>query len=140
VIVGDADELLDQPLHEIDTDHCHFALGSSGEERPTLFGTPVKDGDAQMLEVWPRSDLGGPYGRCNELGSQTQTMLTLSVAYEISKRCQGRRTFASAEGRDGKGGVVFVQIGREALLVRAQDARKEGRVHGAIFPMASMRV
>src|SRR5262249_30295773 len=55
------------------------------------------------------------------------------VADEFGKRCERGGALAGAEGRDQERGVLLVQIRRRSLLISAQDAGKERRVHAAIF-------
>ena len=47
MIIGKAGELGDQPGHQVDADHRHFALGGSAQERPPALRIAVEDGHPQ---------------------------------------------------------------------------------------------
>ena len=132
VIVGKAGELADQPGHQVDADHRHLALGRGGEERPPALGAAVENGDAKMPKVRPGRDLGRPYGRGDELRRDDEGVPAVPVADQLGDRRERGGALAGAERRDQKGGVVFVQIGRGALLVRAQDAGRGVRSLGGL--------
>jgi hypothetical protein len=46
VIIRNGNELVDEPGHEVDTDHRDLALGGEGEERAPALRTAVEDGRA----------------------------------------------------------------------------------------------
>jgi hypothetical protein len=63
VVVSKNGEFGDEPLHKIDADHRQLAFGGGSEKRAPMRGAAIKDGNAKMGEVRPRSNLGRPNGR-----------------------------------------------------------------------------
>ena len=100
---------------------------SGSEELPPAFGAAVKNGDAKMLQMRPERDLGRPYGPGDQLRRDHQSVPALPVANQLGQRRERSRAFAGAERSDQERGVVLVEPGRGALLVRIQDARGRAR-------------
>src|SRR5262249_19762254 len=129
MIIRDAGKLLDQALHEIDPDRRHLARRRSGEERAPAPGCAAEDGDAQMREVRPERDLPRPHGRGDELGRDDERVAAVSVADKLGECRERGGTLTGAERRDQERGIVLVEEGRGSLLIGAQNASGEGRVH-----------
>jgi hypothetical protein len=122
-------ELVDQPRHQVDANHCDLARGRGSEERAPALRAPVEDGDAKMLQVRPGRDLLRPYGRGDELRRDNEAVPALAVTDQLGERRERSSTLAGTERRDQHSGVALVEPGCGALLVRTQDAREEGGVH-----------
>ena len=129
MIVGKAGEFGDQPGHEINADRRYLARGSGSEELPPALGAAIKNGDAKVLKVRPGRDLSRPYGLGDELRRDHQSVPAQPVVNQLGQRRERGRSFAGAKRRNQERRVVLVEPGSGALLVRIEDARKEGGVH-----------
>jgi hypothetical protein len=129
MIVREFGQFLGQPLHQVDADHRHVAFAGRAQQLAPAFRAAVEHDQAQVPQMRPGRRFLRPYSLADELGRDHQGVPAQPVANQLSARCERRRPLTGAEGSDQKGGVALVQEGRSGLLVAAQDAGEEGRVH-----------
>jgi hypothetical protein len=82
-----------------------------------------------MIEMRPERDFARPHGGCYELRSYNKRVAAVSVADEIGERYERSGTLTGAERRDHECAIMLVEPRGGSLLIAAQDARDEGRIH-----------
>jgi hypothetical protein len=81
-------------LAHIDVDHR--------KERAPALGAAVEHGDAQVGQMGPRRDLGGPNTRGYEFWSDNYAVPAVPIADQFGERRKRTRTFTGTERGDGK--------------------------------------
>src|SRR5262249_40193418 len=82
-----------------------------------------------MREMRPERDLPRPHGRGDQLRRDNEEMPPMLIADEIGARCKRGGALAGAERHHREGGIALVEKCCGPLLIGAQDARDEGRIH-----------
>jgi hypothetical protein len=100
VIVGKSGELADEPGHQIDADHRHFARWCGGQQLPPAPGAAVENSDAKMSKVRPGRDLLRPYGRGDQLRGYYKRVPAVFVAHEVGECRERGCALAGTERRN----------------------------------------